>query len=215
MTESRRQLIARLAANVQPVGRPVPPSRVAILWWISTCVLVTGIAVLVRPLRPGALADATTHVQFLLESGLGLLAAAVLAAFAFGDCIPANTKRSTLIVGLVLAAAWVMAYVIGLDYPALAPSMAGKRAHCFLETMVYGVPPALAGIYLTRRYYVLAPVRTTALITLAATMVPALLMQFACMYDPAHILSHHILPIPLVVAAAIVMHRLLAWFGDR
>jgi hypothetical protein len=213
MTESRRQLIERLTSTLEPVSAPVPPTRLAILWWISTWAFVAGLAALYQPLRPGALAELATHGQFFFESVLGLAAAAVVAVFAFGDAIPARARHSTLVFGLILTAAWMLAYVIGLEYPALAPSMAGKRAHCFLETLIYGVPPALAGIYLCRRYYVLAPVRTTALITLAAAMVPALLMQFACMYDPAHILTHHLLPIALIVATAVAGHRLVAWWA--
>jgi hypothetical protein len=46
---------------------------------------------------------------------------------------------------------------------------------------------------------------------ISAAAVPALLMQFACMYDPAHILSHHILPIPLVVAGMTLVHQLGLW----
>ncbi len=211
MTEDREHLIKRLTRDLQPVRMPLSPVRAGLLWWISTWVFVTGIAFVLEPPRSGALIQAATHGQFLLESVLGLVAALVIAVFAFGDSIPANARRAELQVGLVLAAAWILAYVIGLEYPALTPSMAGKRPHCFLEIFVYAVPVSLAGIYLCRRYYVLAPVRTTALISLAAAMVPALLMQFACMYDPAHILSHHILPIPMVVAAAIVVHRLVLW----
>ncbi len=209
MTDARNQLIERLAQDLQPVRTRALPVYVGLLWWALSWAFVASIALLIEPPRSGALAQAATHSQFLLESLLGLVAAAVVAVFAFSDSIPANARRAVLPVGLVLAAAWVLAYVIGLDYPALEPSMAGKRPHCFLETFIYSVPPTLAGIYLCRRYYVLAPLRTTALISMAAAMLPALLMQFACMYDPAHILSRHILPISLVVAAATLTHWLI------
>jgi hypothetical protein len=34
----------------------------------------------------------------------------------------------------------------------------------------------------------------------AAAAVPGLFMQLACMYDPAHILTHHLAPIGVVAA---------------
>jgi hypothetical protein len=113
-------------------------------------------------------------------------------------------------VGLVLVVIWISSYVIGLEYPTLQASMQGKRADCFQEVLLYSLLPATAGIWLCRRYYPLAPVRTAALMTLAASMIPALFMQFACMYDAAHILSHHILPIPLLVGAAFALHPLFS-----
>ena len=62
-----------------------------------------------------------------------------------------------------------------------------------------------AGLILVRRFYPLKPMRTAMSIGLAAGMLPALYMQIACMYEPSHILSYHILPgmIMVVVSMAI------------
>jgi uncharacterized membrane protein YdbT with pleckstrin-like domain len=67
--------------------------------------------------------------------------------------------------------------------------------------MVYALPPILVGIYLIRRLYALQYVRTAMSLSLAAGMLPALYMQLACMYEPAHILFLHILPGLLMVLA--------------
>jgi hypothetical protein len=70
----------------------------------------------------------------------------------------------------------------------------------------------VAGIWLIHRnYHPLAPLRSAALIGLAGAMLPALFMQFACMYDPAHILHFHILPIPGVVVLGVIG----AWVARR
>ncbi len=211
MTASRDKLIQRLTTDLRPVRLPPSPGRVGILWWIGTWIFVAAVALLIAPVRPGMIIQLATHGQFLLESLIGLAAAACLAVFVFRDSVPGDARPAALLLGLILLAIWMLAYVFGLEYPALAPSMAGKRGHCFMETLLYAVPPALVGIWLCRRYYPLTPLRTTALVTLVAAAVPALLMQFACMYEPAHILSHHILPIPLIVAAMTVTHQLGLW----
>jgi hypothetical protein len=83
--------------------------------------------------------------------------------------------------------------------------MAGKRIGCYFQTLLFAGPPMVAGIWLAHRYYFpLAPLRTAALVGLAGAMLPALFMQFACMYDPVHILTHHILPIPGVVLIGVM-----------
>lgn len=202
MTRPRQELIAELARQAAPVRRRRPALLVATGWWLGAWAFAVLAVLAVGATRPGAFAQLATHPQFLLESLAGLVASLLLAWFAFADAVPGRSRPGLLVAGLVLAAAWVLAYVAGLEYPALEPGMLGKRSLCYLETLLYAAPPALAGIWLSRRYYVLMPLRNTVVLTLAAGMVPALFMQVACMYDPAHILSHHVLPIPLLVAAA-------------
>lgn len=212
MREGRDELIARLASEARPVRRPPPAAVAALVWWLGAWVF-TGVALLLAgEFRPGAFGELADHPRFLLESLAGLAASAVLAGFAFADAVPGRGRLAWLAAGLTLAAAWVLAYVVGLESPALDPGMLGKRPHCFVEALLYSLPPALAGLWLSRRYYVLLPLRNAVVLTLAAAMLPALAMQFACMYDPAHILTRHILPIPLVVAAAAAVQlAVLAW----
>jgi hypothetical protein len=212
MRQGRDELIQRLVADAQPVLRPPSPALAAGIWWAGTWAFALVALLLAGEFRPGALGQLAGQPRFLLESLAGLAASALLAGFAFGDAVPGRARPALLAAGLVLGAAWVLAYVIGLESPALVPGMLGKRPECFLETLLYSLPPALAGWWFSRRYYVLLPLRNAVVLTLAAAMVPALAMQFACMYEPAHILTHHILPIPLVVAtAALLQAAVLAW----
>jgi len=61
-----------------------------------------------------------------------------------------------------------------------------------------------------RRRAALQTMWTGALAGLAAAAVPALMMEFACMYEPAHILTMHLSPIPVItVGAALLGARLL------
>jgi len=171
------------------------------------------------PARAGAFSQLATEPRFLLESLLGAAAILWTSLLAFRAAIPAALTRQFAAVGLVLMALWLAQYLIGLVSPALEPSMVGKRNYCYLETMVYAVPPILAGLFLIRRLYPLRYVRTAMSLSLAAGMLPALYMQLACMYEPAHILSLHILPGLLMVLAGAAIASL--WrqrrvaFNDR
>lgn len=206
------QTIARLTAELTPVRPAPPPLRVAGLWWLGSWLFVIITTLLTGPLRPGAFDQWMSHARFAAESLVGFFAAALIAAWVFEDSVPGTRRSGLLQLGLLATALWLIAYVVGLEYPALEPSMAGKRDDCVLQTLLFAGPPLVAGVWLMRRYYLpLAPLRSTALIGLAGAMLPALFMQFACMYDPAHILAYHILPIPAVVligvvAAALVRH---------
>ena len=56
-------------------------------------------------------------------------------------------------------------------------------------------------LWMTRRLLPLMPRMTGALAGAAAAAIPGALMQFGCMYVPAHILVHHVGPV--FVAAAV------------
>jgi hypothetical protein len=212
MRSRQEELIAKLTADLTPVKTAPPPLRVAGLWWLGSWLFVIVVTLLTGPLRPGAFVDLLTSAQFAAESLVGFFAAALIAAWVFEDSIPGTRRRGLLLLGLAAVATWLIAYVVGLEYPALEPSMAGKRAGCVLQTLLFAAPPMVAGIWLTNRnYFPLAPLRSAALIGLAGAMLPALFMQFACMYDPLHILRFHILPIPGVVIAGVIG----AWVARR
>ena len=81
---------------------------------------------------------------------------------------------------------------------------AGRKA-----LTLYSVPPLVWLIYLQRQRYVLEPVRAVGHAALAAGLLPALMMQIACMYEPSHILSFHVLPVVILAAFAIGLTWLL------
>ena len=200
MNANREDLIAELSSGLQPVRRPPSLAVLAGLWLLLGTCFVIAITRWFGPIRPTALSQLATEPRFMLETLLGGLAIAYTAVVAFRASVPgALTRRSALIAaGLMLA--WLANYVIGLVSPALEPSMLGKRPHCVFETLLFGLPPAGLAWLMSRRLYPLRPVYTAALFGLAAGMIPALYMQVACMYMPAHILTLHILPGLLVAA---------------
>jgi hypothetical protein len=199
------QLIDQLSRELAPV-KPAPDiNRLALAWLAISAVFVTTITHLVDPIRPGAYSQLANHPRFLLETMLGLAAIAWTGLIAFRDAVPGALTRRFAVAGMVLMVLWLAQYLAGLISPALEPATLGKRNYCYLETMIYSVPPLLAAIYLARRFYPLHYRRTAMSLALAAGMMPALYMQIACMYLPTHILQFHILPgLSMVLAGAAV-----------
>jgi len=193
-----------LAADLAPTGAPRNINWSAIMWLVLSTAYVLGTGHLLGPIRADARTQLANEPRFFLESLLGVFAIAMAGVCAFRASIPGALSRRLVLMAGGLMTLWIANYFAGLYSPTLAPSMLGKREHCSWETWLYAAPPALTALVLARGLYPLQPLRTAAGIGLAAGMIPALYMQIACMYEPAHILKFHILP-GLVVAMACVM----------
>ena len=205
-------LISNLSSSLAPVSPPPNINRLAMAWFALSAIYVVAVTQLFGPIRPGALSQLGTEPRFLFETMLGVAAILWFSLLAFRSAIPAALTRQFAVAGLVLMALWLAQYVIGFVSPALEPSRLGKRNYCYFETMVYALPAILAGLFFVRRLYPLRPVRTAMSIGLTAGMLPALYMQLACMYEPAHILAFHILPGLLMVG---VGAGIAAWWRPR
>lgn len=201
MSADTDKLIASLSSGLAPVRPPMRAEITALLWLLASAGFVIGITYWFGPIRANALHQLATQPRFLLETLFGFGAIGFTALMAFRTAIPGAASRMGVLFGLGLLALWLANYAVGLVYPALEPSMLGKRDHCFSETLMFALAPAGLALLLGRRFYPLRPVYSTALFCLAAAMLPALYMQLACMYEPAHILQMHILPALLVTLA--------------
>ena len=190
--------------------RPGPnPGVLACLWLgLSACYVVI-VTHWLGPIRPTAMGQLQSEPRFLLEMLIGALVAVGLARDAFLAAIPGTVRRGFTRAVAVLAMLWLGGFVFGLYSPALEPSMLGKRGHCFIETFVYALPPLLVLLYWQQRNYPLGAGRAALVAGLAAGILPALYMQIACMYQPAHILAFHIGPALAVAGAAPLL--LLGW----
>ena len=201
MSRDTEHLIASLSTGLKPVRSQLPVDLIALLWLVSSAAFVMAITHLFGPLRPNALAQLATEPRFLLETLLGVAAISYTAVVAFRSAVPGAAGKRSMLLAVSLIALWLANYAIGLAYPALEPSMLGKRDHCVFETFMFAVPPACLAFLLTRRLYPLKPVYSALLFSLVAGMLPALYMQLACMYAPLHIIQMHIIPGLLVMLA--------------
>ena len=211
MSGDTDKLIATLSKGLQPVRPPLSADSTALLWLAASVGFVIGITAWFGPIRANALSQLATEPRFLLETVFGAIAIAFTAVLAFRTAVPGAASRRGVLLGLGLILLWLANYVLDLAYPALEPSMLGKREHCVVETFMFALPPVCLALLLSRRFYPLRPVHSAALFCLAAALLPALYMQIACMYAPAHILQMHILPALLVTLCG----TLCAWGWAR
>jgi len=209
MEPDPRLLIDELAAELTPVRRPPSLAAGFWLWLLASVAFVTAITLATGPMRPGFAAQLAASPRFALESLLGFGAAALAMLGALRLARPGdNPLRTRALPGLGLLGLWVIALGVGFVSPALEPSMLGKRPHCVIETQLYAVPPLLLGLWLLRRLAPLQRVWTGALAGAGAGALPALIMNFACMYAPQHVLFFHLGPAFLVIGVG-------AWLGSR
>ena len=209
------KLISNLSGDLAAVAVPPSINRLALLWFLVSAVYVVAVIHLFGPARPGAFTQLATEPRFLVETLLGVAAILWVSLLAFRSAVPAALSKRFATIGMLLMALWLAQYVIGLISPALEPSMLGKRKYCQFESLIYSLPAILAGLFIVRRLYPLRPLRTAMSIGLAAGMLPALYMQLACMYEPAHIISFHIVPGLLMVGVSAAIAARLQWRHDR
>ena len=196
MSKSRQQLIAELSGDLRHSPRAGRTADMAAYWLMFNFIIAALLIYLTGPFRAGSLEQMLVHPQFLFESVTGLAAIIMLAMTAVRSGIPSNSTRlKRFLPALLLISIWLGFYVVGIWTPALEPSREGARqSHCYLETVFYGLPSLILGLYIIRRLWPLNGAWTGLMVGLAAGATPALLMQFACMYMPVHIITSHLLP---------------------
>ncbi len=205
---SRAELVRQLAEGLQPVRRTLPPFVLAAVWLAGAWISVTVATLATGSMRPGFASQLAESPRFLAEVLLGLLAGAA-AIYAMGRLGVPSPRAPVRQAGpaLLLMAGWVGAYLYGLLDPSFEPSMLGKRETCAREVLILAAPPLAAALWLVRRAAPLARVWTGALAGAAAAAVPGLIMQLACMYEPAHILTHHLAPIGVAAFLGALLGR--------
>jgi len=191
--------------------RPLLPAPLrALLWFVLAFAVSAGLMHHVQVFRPGFAGQLVHHPFFLLEVLGALLLAAAGAYLAMARAVPGEP-----ISGKILAAFWLLAAVFLLGFGAgfthFAPetSPVGARHACWLEVLVYGGVCLLAFTILIRRGFVRFSWKTGMLYGLMAGLVPAALMQLACMYDPMHALIFHYLPAVILIPVGLAVMRLI------
>jgi hypothetical protein len=199
MSDARENLIEDLVADLRPVKRP-GRFGFGLAVWLIVALLYNGLIVLATgPLRAGAVRDVIDFPMFAGETLLALLAIVTLAHATLETAVPGRGSRIRhFFWPLVFVGLWAAVYVVGLWYPAHPVSMLGKREHCVWQTVLFTLPSLALLLWIARRQLPLWPRTTAMLAGAAAAAIPAALMQFACMYVPAHILTHHIGPIAVM-----------------
>ncbi|MGI9341999.1 MAG: NrsF family protein [Gammaproteobacteria bacterium] len=203
--------IENLVDDLTPTGRPSRPGRSALAWWLLAMLSTAAVMALIQPFRPGFVGQLTATPRFALETILGVIACFGMAWTAFALGVPdVRSPWRRARVPLVLLAIWFGLFGVALLAPVLTPSMAGKRPHCALEVLLYAAPLTLAGLMMIRRMLPLHAASTGAWTGFAAGLIPAFLMQLACMHEPLHIIKLHLAPTAgAAMVGAVLGYRLL------
>lgn len=205
MKTATQNLIDDLVGDLKPVNAPGRISR-PVVFWLSLATVYSIVSVFVSgPLREGALRHLIELPLFTGETLLAVIAIAVTAIASLRIALPGRNSPMRALTGvLILIALWVAIYVVDFWHPVHPVSTLGGRGDCFWQVPLFSLPSFAFLLYLARRQYPLWPRTTGLLAGIAAAAIPAELMQFGCMYEPAHILTHHMAPI-LVTAT-------IGWF---
>ncbi len=200
------RVIDGLVRDLEPV-RTVGSGRPWLLLWLMLAwMVVLGLTVATGSFRAGVAEQLTGSWRLALECGLGSALGVVSMGAALGLGIPGGLQpRPALAAVGILVGGWLLLCVVGLFWPALPPTMLGKRPHCSLETFLFAALPLLLALGMVRRRIFLRPGLGGLLLGVAAGSIPALVMQWACMYGAQHALVHHLGPAALVALAGAVL----------
>ncbi|MEM8981394.1 MAG: NrsF family protein [Pseudomonadota bacterium] len=199
---SKDDLIDSLVADLTPVKTPIRAARRAVVWWVGAMLFTAATMLFIAPFRSGFAEQLVTAPRFALEIIVGFVTAALLARATFELAVPDDDQQRWHVrIAVIITAVWLLLLVTAYWSPVLPPSMAGKRPHCYAEVMAFGIPLTVMALVQLRSLYVLHPLRAGLTAGLAGGIVPAFMMQLACMHDPWHILTHHIAPLLVTVTA--------------
>lgn len=208
MTESRDTLIEDLVADLRPTRRAGRTGLSLLIWLVLATVYSLLVLRAAAPMRAGALGDLVRYPFFALETVVAALAVVALAHAALRSAIPGpESLLRRLALPAALLAAWIAFYVVGLEHPAHPVSTLGERSQCIWQAVLFSLPSLALMLWYARRLMPLEPWTTGLLAGAAAAAVPGAIMQFACMYVPSHILTHHIGPVFIVAALGAVIGR--------
>jgi len=189
------ELIAELVADltpVTPVRSPWTTFGLVLVGgaaWVAVATFATG------PMRPGAWAAVGSSLLVAAEALAGVVAV-VLALVGATQLATPGARLGLRALALPLAGLGAWVGVLGAEWiaPPQVFSLVGKRPHCSVETVAFGIPVLLGGLWLLRRHSPASPWAVGLALGLGAAAIPAALMQWACMYDPVHALRNHLAP---------------------
>lgn len=211
MAAQDKQVFIKSLAGESRRRRPLwLPSYRALLWFVLAFIVSAGLMHSVQAFRPGFAEQLAHHPFFLIEILSGLLLAPLGAYLALVHTIPGERISRKAVIGFgLLLLAFVVSLAAGFSHFAPESTPVGARHACWKEVIVYGTACLLIFGLLVRRGVVRFSWTLGLLYGLLAGVVPAALMQLACMYDPMHALTFHYLPGLILVPVGLVIMRII------
>ncbi len=199
-----KKIIDNLVQELKPYSIAMPAPRIAFLWTFLAFVITTLIASVIANFRAGVLSHFIEYPKFTLEimSGLGVVLSSVYVVFCLS--IPGLNVKKAISICLSLIVIFSILFFSSFFYPSAPVSMLGKRPLCFYEGLAYGTALLGSLIFFVNKRAPLSVLKLGMFAGLASCSLTAVIMHFGCMYDPWHILSHHILPVFILAIVGLV-----------
>lgn len=211
MTMRTEDLIARLAAEAQPVRRLYSPAMRTLIWFAMALSYATAIVLL-----HGGTPVAGRSMHFLVEQAATFATALASAFAAFAVSVPGYDRR-VLLLPLPPVALWLatVGYGCVTDWLQFGPEGLAIRPDwdCLLPAVLIGILPAAALVFLLRRGAPLQPRLTLALAGLATAALANLGLQFFHARDASiMVLTWHLGGAAvLALLGSLFGRRLLGW----
>ncbi len=208
--QDKQAFIKDLTTNHRRRRPHMLPSFRALLWF-AVAAGVSGVWMhSAQTFRPGFAGQLAHHPLFLLEIASAFLFAAFGAYVLMNASTPGARNTRAARFGLwILGALFVAGFASSFTHWAPEATMAGKREACWHEVVIYGGVCLLFFVVLIRRGWVRFSWRLGLLYGLIAGLIPAALMQLACMYVPAHALKYHYMPVLILVPVGLLAMRMV------
>jgi hypothetical protein len=209
-TKDKQSFIKDLSAKHHRQRPLMPPLRRAVIWFAAAFIISAAWMHAVQVFRPGFVSQLAHHPFFLLEIASALLLAAAGAYAAFVHAIPGERiARGTSILLWVLTSMFIISLAAGFTGLAPESSKVGARHACWLEVVVYGATVLVVFLLMIRRGWVRFSLNRGLFYGVVAGLIPAALMQLACMYDPMHGVRFHYLPVVFLIPAGLLVMRVV------
>ena len=204
--ETTDQLIARLAAEAEPVQRLRPPLLRATLWLLAIAVVSTAGILLFADLH--VFAHRIADPKLMVEITGTLLTGITATIAAFHLSLP-DRSRTWLLLPLPFLALWIgsSGYACYREWLHFGPEVwtFGESTHCFMFIVGFSIPLGVSLWWLLRQARPISPVPVAVAGGLAVAGCAAFLLQFFHPFDITAIdLALQLCAVGLVIAVGYV-----------
>ena len=179
----KEDLIDNLVDDLQEYKPVRPVAQVVGLWFLLLMLGGFSFALFAGAFRENIGVQLGSSIRFSLEVVLFLSLSFLLAWRVLGSGVPGYKTKlvSLMAVAASISLAGLLSYSV--VHPALEVSMAGKRPHCFLESILVGSLISFSILVLLRRRAAFDKLSNGLISGAAGVLIMAGFMHTACMYD--------------------------------
>ncbi|MFQ5470763.1 MAG: NrsF family protein [Gammaproteobacteria bacterium] len=199
MPKDHKTLIENLVNELTPVKPQQLPMTRALIWYPIFFVVIASVAYLVQEYRTGFISQIAESPRFQIELVSAIAISCVGIYISFVQFVPGEKVHTVSKLIFYISITLFLASIIWSFFDATPhASDEGVRSFCETEVVVYGLITLYIFLFLNRKGLLNISSSKRMQFGLSIALIPALIMQVACMYDPAHALMFHFSPVLIV-----------------